>query len=86
MSKRLVATISSKGQVTLPKPMRELLHLETGDYLRFRPIAGGVLITKIALEPEGFSEGEWKALERLTDQRGTRSKSAKDFLRDLDRL
>ena len=86
MGKGLVATISSKGQVTLPKSVRELLRLQLGDYLRFKPVAGGVLLTKISLEPEEFSEAEWRALERLTNQRGKRYKSAKAFLRDLERL
>lgn len=86
MAKRLVATLSSKGQVTLPKPVRELLKLGLGDFIRFRPMAGGVLLTKISLDREDFSEEEWQALERLAHQRGRRYKTAKAFLRDLERL
>ena len=29
------ATITSKGQVTLPKPIRDRLHLEPGDRIEF---------------------------------------------------
>ena len=86
MAKRLVATLSSKGQVTLPKPIRELLKLGLGDFVRFRPMADGVLLTKIRLEHEDFSEEEWQALERLARQRGRRYKTAKAFLKDLERL
>lgn len=86
MAKRMVAWISSKGQVTLPKPVRQLLRVGVGDFLRFKPVAGGVLVTKIALEPEEFSEAEWNTLERLANQRGRRYKSAKAFLKDLERL
>lgn len=86
MAKEPVAPISSKGQLTLPKAVRELLHVEQGDYVRFEPRGDGVLVTKVALEPEGFSEREWKVLERLANQKGTRYKSAKAFLKDLDRL
>ena len=86
MAKRLVAALSSKGQVTLPKPVRELLRLESGDYLRFKPVVGGVLVTKIKLDAEEFTEEEWRALGRLADQRGRRYKTAKAFLRDLERL
>ena len=86
MAKRLVATVSSKGQVTLPKPIRELLRIKLGDYIRFRPVTGGVLVSKIVLESEEFSDDEWKALERLASQRGRRYKTAKAFLRDLERL
>lgn len=86
MAKDTLATISSKGQVTLPKRIRELLHVGMGDLIRFKPTGSGVLVTKIALEPEGFSEAEWKALERLASQRGRRYKSARAFLKDLARV
>ncbi len=86
MTKGLVAPISSKGQVTLPKGVRELLHVERGDYIRFEPKVDGVWVTKIRLEPEGFSENEWKTLERLARQKGKRYTDAKAFLKDLEAL
>ena len=86
MAKRLVATLSSKGQITLPQPVRELLRLGAGDYIRFKPVSGGVLVTKITLDTEEFSEEEWRVLGRLANQRGRRYKTAKGFLRDLERL
>lgn len=86
MAKEVLATISSKGQVTLPKSVRELLRVGEGDYVRFKPIASGVLLTKIRIEPEEFSQAEWKALERLASQRGRRYKGAKEFLKDLEQL
>ncbi len=86
MTKRLVATVSSKGQLTLPKPVRELLHIQLGDYIQFEPREGGVLLTRIALEPEGLSESEWKALDHLASKKGKRYKSAKSFLKDLEQL
>ena len=86
MAKELVAPVSSKGQVTLPKHVRQLLHVAVGDLVRFKPVAGGVLITRIALESEEFSEQEWKALERLARTPGRRYASAKEFLKALERL
>lgn len=86
MAKELVASVSSKGQLTLPKTLRELLHIKQGDYVRFKPVAGGVLLIKIVLESEEFSGQEWSQLERLASQRGKRYKSAKAFLKDLERL
>lgn len=35
MSKELEATVTSKGQITLPKDLREQLHLATGDRVIF---------------------------------------------------
>jgi antitoxin PrlF len=35
------STISSKGQVTIPKAIRDLMHLKVGDRLRFKIEADG---------------------------------------------
>ena len=49
-SARLEVTVTSKGQITLPKPLRDRLGLRRGSRIRFR------------LAPRGF-EGEPLALE-----------------------
>ena len=38
-------TLSGKGQVTIPKEMREMLHLQPGDQLIYSLIDGEVAIT-----------------------------------------
>ena len=35
------ATLTSKGQVTIPKPVRDALGLETGDRVQFRTAPDG---------------------------------------------
>ena len=82
----MIASMSSKGQLTLPKAIRQLLHLEQGDYVQLEPKGGAVLLTKITLESDEFTTGEWKTLEHLADQHGKRYASAKEFLKDLARL
>ncbi len=42
------ATVTSKGQITIPKPIREALELEPGDRVAFRLNDEG----KVILEPE----------------------------------
>lgn len=42
----LSATVTSKGQVTIPKEVRDALGLEIGDRLFFRVHGGGALVTK----------------------------------------
>jgi antitoxin PrlF len=43
----MVSTVTSKGQVTIPKPIRDHLGLAPGNQVEFRPTAdGGVLIEK----------------------------------------
>ena len=58
------ATITSKGQVTIPKPIRDRLHLEPGDRidfiveedggLRVRPVAASMTRLKGMVPRPGF--------------------------------
>ena len=41
------ATITSKGQVTLPKPIREKLHLRPGDKIDFVLDGDGLRVTPV---------------------------------------
>ena len=75
-----VSRVSSKGQVTIPKSIRELLKLNEGDRVAFLEEDGKVMITKASLI----------ALRELQD---TISKAAdkqgiteEDFLNDLERI
>lgn len=43
--KSWTVTVSSKGQVTMPKEMREELHLRPGDQLVYSIIDGQVIVT-----------------------------------------
>jgi len=42
------ATVSSKGQVTLPKSVREALELKEGDRVLFRVLEGRAVLAKVA--------------------------------------
>lgn len=42
------ATVTSKGQITIPKPIREVLELEPGDRVAFRVAEDG----RVVLEAE----------------------------------
>lgn len=44
------ATLSSKGQVTIPKEMREALHLRPGDQLIYSVIDGQVILTAKSID------------------------------------
>ncbi|ADY55514.1 transcriptional regulator, AbrB family [Syntrophobotulus glycolicus DSM 8271] len=44
-----ISRISSKGQVTIPKPIRDLLKLSEGDRVAFLEDNGKVVITKASL-------------------------------------
>jgi antitoxin PrlF len=49
----LVAKITSKGQVTIPKEVRERLGVNTGDELEFEETPRGMLVHRRA-EPSPF--------------------------------
>lgn len=40
------ATVTYKGQITLPKAVREQLGLQPGDRVSFRAIEGGVIVVE----------------------------------------
>jgi len=44
-----ISRISSKGQVTIPKPIRDILKLNEGDRVAFLQDNGKVVITKASL-------------------------------------
>ena len=56
---KTIATITSKGQVTIPKPVRDLLGLGTGDSLEFAFEHGRVELR--SLKPRRTSAGALKA-------------------------
>lgn len=40
------ATVTSKGQVTIPKAVRDVLEIETGDRISFVLVDGGAVVGK----------------------------------------
>jgi antitoxin PrlF len=65
------ATVTSKGQVTLPKELRNLLGIRKGSRIRFSIAAQGA----VKLEPVLY---DLEDLWRMADQRG-RSRNAMSF-------
>lgn len=54
------AKVMSKGQVTIPKRIRELLNLENGDYVTFVVAEGKIQIvnSKTFIE-DNIQDGKW---------------------------
>lgn len=46
-----VATITSKGQITLPKPIRQALGVDAGDKVAFDFTGESVIVTRVTDEP-----------------------------------
>ncbi|TMG38458.1 MAG: AbrB/MazE/SpoVT family DNA-binding domain-containing protein [Chloroflexi bacterium] len=49
------ATLTSKGQLTLPAPIREAINVRTGDKLRFETAGAGKLVVTPLRRPDVLS-------------------------------
>lgn len=66
-----VATLSSKGQITLPKAIRQTLGVEAGDKLAFDCSGDRVIVTRVDDEPhEDPAIGRFLALLEQDIQSG----------------
>ena len=68
--------LRERGQLTLPKSLRDALHLETGDALRAVRIANAIVLTPQRLDLDALR----KQMRKVLKQHGV---SAEDLLRDL---
>ena len=78
MTEPNTATIKlrERGQLTLPKSLRDALHLETGDALRAVKIAKSIVLTPRRMD----LDAPRKQMQKLIKQHGV---SAEELLRDL---
>ncbi|MBI4972024.1 MAG: AbrB/MazE/SpoVT family DNA-binding domain-containing protein [Candidatus Omnitrophica bacterium] len=88
----ITTALGPKGQITLPKRIREILGLEeAGDVIGFLvdEQSGTVKLTRMEMRPvgEAFSEEDLKKLEKLAKAPGgKRFSKAEDFLRHIEKL
>ncbi len=71
MSKIITAPVGAKAQVTLPKVVREALHLKPQEDLVGFVVEGErVALTRIEPVPSSdpFTDEEWTKIEQLTSQ------------------
>jgi AbrB family looped-hinge helix DNA binding protein len=68
MTKLVLAKVTRKGQMTIPRELREALGVEAGDYVALRPLMGGVFISKASVSPHVKAED---IMPHLVAPRGT---------------
>jgi len=86
MENGFLATLSPKGQLTLPKEIRKELRLEKGGTVLVEKSGTGVLLRSVEIYPRGddFDEDEWDALRRVArEKKGRPQKNMKSFLKSL---
>ena len=81
------ATITSQGQVSIPKSIRDRLHLQKGSQIVFLEDEQGNIFIQEAETSVDFTPDEWRQfLSKTEAEPVTRVKNRKDALRHLDNL
>jgi len=87
------STLRDKGQLTLPKEVRDALHIEAGDEIEFQILSPGVAtIRGLKLIPaeqawfwaESWQKGEAEASADIREGRTEVFKDSESFLDSLD--
>ncbi len=87
MTKWGEATITSQGQISIPKRVREKLHVKKGDKIAFYEDEKGRVLVKEVESPVSFSAQDWEAfLEKADKEPATRVRGKTEALKHLDRL
>jgi len=65
------AKVTSKGQVTIPSTIREILKLKPGSTVMFKITEKGVILSPCEIiEKPVYTEKEWKKIEQLVAEKG----------------
>ena len=79
--------MTSKGQVTIPNPVRKLLHLHEGSSVAFTVTKHGIVLLPCEVTARSpYSLKEWKKIEKLASEEGkvfSSSDAAKKHLAGL---
>jgi len=82
------AKLTSKGQITIPNLVRQILRLHKNSLVGFRITQDGIVIVpaKMVEEKTPYTTEEWMEIEELASQKGKTCKSAKSAKKHLDSL
>ena len=81
------AKVTSKGQVTIPNRIREILHVSTGACIAFGVSKEGVILLPCKVTAESpYTPTEWAKIEKLASAKGKIYKSAKKAKRHIASL
>jgi len=73
-----IATMTSKGQVTVPAPIRDIFNLKKGSPVIFKITSNGIFFMPCEItERETYTQEEWGKIERMVAERGKVYRTAK---------
>jgi bifunctional DNA-binding transcriptional regulator/antitoxin component of YhaV-PrlF toxin-antitoxin module len=82
-----MAIISSRGQVTIPQDVRDIMRVKRGSVVGFEPTKRGILMVAMKVEPENpYTEAEWEKIEKLSKGKGKVYHSAEEAKRHVANL
>ncbi|MFA5256378.1 MAG: AbrB/MazE/SpoVT family DNA-binding domain-containing protein [Candidatus Omnitrophota bacterium] len=82
-----MAIISSRGQVTIPQDVRDIMHVRRGSVVGFEPTKRGILMVSMKVEPENpYTEAEWEKIEKLSKSKGKVYHSAEEAKKHVANL
>jgi len=79
-----IAKMTSKGQVTVPAPIRAIFNLKKGSSVIFKVTDRGVLFLPCEItERESYTQEEWGKIKRLVAERGKNYKTSQGARKHL---
>ena len=83
MDKRRMVRVSSKGQIVLPKRLREAAAIDEGDYLAVAELANGVLI--LAKSKTDLFDAIAEPIRREAEEQGLTPEQVMDMIKEMRR-
>jgi AbrB family looped-hinge helix DNA binding protein len=86
--KYFISRVTSKGQTTIPKEVRDILRLKEGSEIAFKPQTGGFMLIRVTTtikEEDPYTPQEWEKIKALSVKKGKTFKTEKALLRHLHR-
>jgi AbrB family looped-hinge helix DNA binding protein len=81
------AKVTSKGQVTIPLTIREILKLKPGSTVMFKVTDKGVILTPCEIiEKSVYTAKEWKKIEQLVAEKGKVYKTSAEAKKHIKSL
>ena len=81
------AKVTSKGQVTIPLAIREILKIKPGSTVMFKVTDKGIILSPCTiLEKPPYSASEWKKIEKIVAEKGRTYKTFKDAKKHIESL
>jgi AbrB family looped-hinge helix DNA binding protein len=82
-----IARMTSKGQVTVPAPIRDIFNLKKGSSVIFKLTDKGVFFMPCEIkERETYTPEEWGKIEHMVAERGKSYKTVKGARKHMNSL